>query len=119
MHLKFISLNTHGASGNMKYISDILVMSDLLFISETWLLEDQQIHFKLLSKSHYFFGKSDMLFKPRFGRGFKGRFIFIHKTFKVLSHYFLDDKICLINFSIEIYIHWCLPYDNNTALSFY
>ena len=49
IHLKFNSLNTHGALGNREYISDLLATSDLLFISETWLLEDQHNHFKNLS----------------------------------------------------------------------
>jgi hypothetical protein len=119
----FICLNTRGAISNIDYLDDILKANHLIFLTETWLLNEQLIHFKNLSKNHNFIGKSDMLFKPNFGRQYKGRGFFLHKLFKIDHYEFISENVFICCFSIN-YILICfigiyMPFDDKSTIAFY
>jgi hypothetical protein len=97
----------------------ILSNCDILFISETWLLDSELFLFKNFNDNFILFHKSDMLFKPLHGRPYGGRLWFIKKNkFKNLSVEFYNERISVLTFNrfnmSFVLIGVYLPYFNNS-----
>ncbi len=111
--------NTHGFKSNLAYLDQILNFCDILFISETWLLESEFFLFKNLNSNFNIYNKSDMQFKPSHGRPFGSRSWFINKKkFSNVSVEFLNDRISVLTFTkyncFFAFIGVYLPFFNNT-----
>jgi hypothetical protein len=78
--LKFASFNTRNSLTNIDFINFFFSINlDILFISETWLLNSESHYLKNLSNDYNFLHKSDIIFKPSRGRHFGGNCIFCKK----------------------------------------
>lgn len=120
--LKFASFNTRNSLTNLDFINFLLNMDlDVLFISETWLLNNESHYLKKLTNNYEFLHKSDMITKPK--RPFGGNCIFYKKELFNCKSTFIDNHICLCEFNkhsilfLIIFVH--LPYDDATSASLY
>ena len=82
----------------MVYIEQLCKENDILFLSETWLKEEQKYILSYISRDHRVFFKSDMVVSPRFGRPYGGRCWFVRNSIKLVSIDFINESISVLRF---------------------
>jgi hypothetical protein len=114
-NIKFLSLNTRGSKSNLDFIHSLFSHDcDLIFLTETWLLELESKMLESLSNDNYFRHFADMKCKPVRGRPFGGKCIYFKKILKICNIEFLNSYVCLF---LILFIH--LPYDDLSNNSFF
>jgi hypothetical protein len=94
---------------------------DILFLSETWLLNSEIFMLKNFSNFYDVKHSSSMPFRPTSGRPYGGNGIIYNKNLKVFKIEFLNDYLCYIDFKknntlfLLIFVH--LPFDDHSTLS--
>ncbi len=58
--IKICSLNSHGIKGNLAYVEKLSSENDIVFISEHWLYNNEQIFFDSITKNRKVFFYSAM-----------------------------------------------------------
>jgi hypothetical protein len=116
-----LSLNTRGSKSNLDFIYSLFDYEcDLIFLTETWLLELESKMLDDLSSDYYFRHFADMKYKPSRGRPFGGKCIYFKKSLENCNIEFLNSFICSVKFvknCINFLIH--LPYDDFSNNSFF
>ena len=120
-NINVVGFNTNGAKRNLNFIQ-YLCKYDLIFLSETWLLEADSINFlSNLSVKHFVVHKSDMIIYPIRGRPFGGRAFILSKSAKIIKVDFVNQYIATLSFIIYNKLITCIgcyfPYDNGSALN--
>jgi len=94
--LSVLSLNTFGADDNVVYIEQMCAENDVIFLSETWLKEEQKYILSGISSDHKVLFKSDMIISPRFCRHYGGRAWFVRKSIEVVHSDFINEHVSVI-----------------------
>ena len=116
--VKICSLNTHGIKGNIVYVEKMCMENDILFISEHWLHNNEQIIVDSIATDRKVFFYSAMEDTHKIGRPFGGFCWLINNNFKILSYKFISSHI-IIKIQIGIRVLavigvYCI-YNNNTS----
>jgi hypothetical protein len=117
--IKICSLNSHGIKGNLAYVEKLSSENDIVFISEHWLYNNEQIFFDSITKNRKVFFYSAMDDTHRIGRPFGGLCWLINNNFEIISYEFISSHLSVIKIKIgnrilAIIGVYCI-YNNNTS----
>ena len=93
----------------------------MIFLSETWLKDEQKYILCDFAKDHTVIAKSDMVVSPRFGRPYGGRAWLVRNSIEVIHKDFLNEHISVIVLKKDnvffTVVGVYMPYDNKSQLS--
>ena len=120
-NLNFLFLNTYGAHNNVLFIEQSCFANDILFLSETWLKEEQRYVLSSISQDHNVYFKSDMALTPRYGRPYGGRCWYVRKFIEVTQCDFINESVSVLSFKYQgqsfSVIGVYLPFDDKTSFT--